>query len=93
MKLRESHGFFEICQTPELACQVTLQPIRHYTSLVDAAIIFSDILVVPQAMGMEVLMQPGPHFTHPLSVPGDVEKLNKLVDVNKELSMSLMQSR
>ncbi|KAK0453258.1 uroporphyrinogen decarboxylase [Armillaria borealis] len=89
MKLRESHGFFEICQTPELACQVTLQPIRHYTSLVDAAIIFSDILVVPQAMGMEVLMQPGPHFTHPLSVPGDVEKLNKLVDVNKELKKEL----
>ncbi|KAK0191311.1 Uroporphyrinogen decarboxylase [Armillaria mellea] len=85
MKVRESHGFFEICQTPELACQVTLQPIRHYTSLIDAAIIFSDILVVPQAMGMEVLMQPGPHFTHPLSVPGDVEKLNRVVDVNKEL--------
>ncbi|KIL00288.1 hypothetical protein PAXRUDRAFT_821832 [Paxillus rubicundulus Ve08.2h10] len=74
-KLREKHDFFEICQTPELAKQITLQPIDRYPDLIDAAIIFSDILVIPQAMGMEVLMNPGPFFTKPLEVPEDVQNL------------------
>lgn len=52
--LRKKHGFFEICRTPELAAEITLQPARRYKGLLDAAIIFSDILVIPQAMGMEV---------------------------------------
>ena len=52
--LRKKHGFFEICRTPELAAEITLQPIRRYKGLLDASIIFSDILVIPQAMGMEV---------------------------------------
>ena len=55
--ISEQNGFFTICRTPELACEVTLQPVRRYD--LDAAIIFSDILVVPQALGMEVLMKPG----------------------------------
>ena len=46
-----------MCQTPEYACEVTLQPIRRYD--MDASIIFSDILVVPQAMGMHCEMVPG----------------------------------
>ncbi|KAF9652105.1 uroporphyrinogen decarboxylase [Thelephora ganbajun] len=84
--VREKHGFFEICRTPHLACEITLQPIRRYSGLVDAAIIFSDILVVPQAMGMEVIMNPGPHFPDPLSTPEDAHtKLHKVVDVEKEL--------
>lgn len=62
-----------------------MQPIRRYSGLVDAAIIFSDILVVPQAMGMEVIMNPGPHFPHPLRTLEDMEKLPKTVDVEKEL--------
>lgn len=44
--VREEHNFFEICRTPELACEVTLQPIKRFK--LDAAIIFSDILVIPQ---------------------------------------------
>lgn len=83
--VREKHEFFEVCRTPHLACEITLQPIRRYTGLVDAAIIFSDILVVPQAMGMEVIMNPGPHFPDPLNTPEDVDKLHKVVDVQKEL--------
>jgi uroporphyrinogen decarboxylase len=74
-ELREKYDFFELCQDPELATQVTLQPIDRYPDLIDAAIIFSDILVIPQAMGMEVLMNPGPVFTRPLNVPEDVQDL------------------
>jgi len=83
--VRKEHEFFEICRTPELACEVTLQPIRRYAGLLDASIIFSDILVIPQAMGMEVLMAPGPHFPDPLVTPDDLDKLSKDVDVHKEL--------
>lgn len=57
LKFREKHSFFEICQTPALACEVTLMPTRRYD--LDAAIIFSDILVIPQALGMTVEMRPG----------------------------------
>ena len=85
MKVREKHEFFEVCRTPELATEVTMQPIRRYAGLLDAAIIFSDILVVPQAMGMEVLMNPGPHFPSPLRTPEDISKLKETVDVNTEL--------
>ncbi|KAF8897195.1 Uroporphyrinogen decarboxylase [Infundibulicybe gibba] len=84
-KVRESHEFFEVCRSPELATKITLQPIQRYTGLLDASIIFSDILVIPQAMGMEVLMNPGPFFPDPLVTPADTTKLSKVVDVNKEL--------
>ena len=55
IKLREKYDFFTRCQTPELATEITLQPVDQVG--VDAAIIFSDILVIPQAMGLEVLME------------------------------------
>jgi uroporphyrinogen decarboxylase len=84
-KVRAQHEFFEICRTPALATEITIQPIRRYSGLVDAAIIFSDILVVPQAMGMEVIMNPGPSFPEPLKTPDDVRRLRATVDVNKEL--------
>lgn len=85
--LREKHEFFEICRTPALACEITLQPIRRYSGLLDASIIFSDILVVPQAMGLVVEMLPGkgPHFPDPLNEPKDVARLKETVDVNTEL--------
>jgi len=57
IKLREKYDFFTRVQTPELACEITLQPVRQIG--VDAAIIFSDILVIPQAMGLTVLMEEG----------------------------------
>ncbi|KAL5527069.1 hypothetical protein ACEPAG_5860 [Sanghuangporus baumii] len=85
-EVRKKHEFFEVCRTPELATEVTLQPIRRYKGLLDAAIIFCDILVVPQAMGMEVLMNPGPSFPDPLRTPSDIPtKLKSKVDVKKEL--------
>ena len=84
---REKHDFFTICRTPELATLVTLQPINRYDGLFDASIIFSDILVIPQALGLEVEMieGKGPHFPSPLKEPADIDKLNKKVDVYKEL--------
>jgi len=57
IKLRNKYDFFTRVQTPELACEITLQPVDQVG--VDAAIIFSDILVIPQAMGLDVLMEEG----------------------------------
>ncbi|KAI8589527.1 Uroporphyrinogen decarboxylase [Geranomyces variabilis] len=84
---RAKHDFFTICRTPELACLVTLQPIDRYEGLLDASIIFSDILVVPQALGLEVQMVPakGPHFPDPLVDPSHLGRLKTDVDVNEEL--------
>jgi uroporphyrinogen decarboxylase len=85
-----SHDFFECCRSPEIASTLTLQPIERYAGLIDAAIIFSDILVIPQAMGMTVEMvdKKGPHFPQPLEAPDDgqyAKILSKKVDVAGEL--------
>jgi len=68
-------GFLDLCKNPELACEVTLQPIDILG--VDAAILFSDILVVPEAMGMELTFGTGegPQFPDPIRSRADVEKL------------------
>lgn len=89
-KLREEHEFFECCRNPELASEITLQPLRRYGNLLDAVIIFSDILVIPQAMGMTVEMHPGkgPVFPEPLKTPKDMEHL-KRVNVSKDLDYVL----
>ena len=73
--LRAKYGFFERCKTPELVCEITLQPVEQVG--VDAAIIFSDILVVPQAMGMEVQLveSVGPILPSPIRSLADIEKL------------------
>jgi uroporphyrinogen decarboxylase len=86
-KVKNGLDFFETCRNAEIASEITIQPIDRYDGLIDAAIIFSDILIIPQAMGMDVQMidKVGPHFTDPLREPKDLEKLNKEVDVLKEL--------
>ena len=61
----EKYSFKELMNTPELAAEVTLQPV-HLLG-VDAAILFSDILVIPEAMGMDLeFTEKGPRFGHPL---------------------------
>lgn len=84
-EVRMHHDFFTICRTPELACEITLQPLRRFN--LDAAIIFSDILVVPQALGMEVKMvnAVGPVLPTPLTRPEELSKLNFDVDVTQQL--------
>lgn len=82
--LREKYGFFERCQTPELACEITLQPIDIVG--VDAAILFSDILVVPQAMGLEVQLveSKGPWLPDPIKAESDLKRV-RIPDVNETL--------
>ncbi|MDX1433088.1 MAG: uroporphyrinogen decarboxylase [Gammaproteobacteria bacterium] len=76
--LRERAGsFLALCTTPELACEATLQPLARFD--LDAAIVFSDILTVPAAMGMklEFLEGEGPRFEAPLRDQRDVDALGR----------------
>jgi uroporphyrinogen decarboxylase len=75
IKLRNKYDFFTRVQTPELATQITLQPVDQVG--VDAAIIFSDILVIPQAMGLEVLMEEGkgPSLPKTIKTKKDIDAL------------------
>jgi len=76
-KARSKAGsFLKLCQTPELACEVTLMPIRRFA--LDAAILFSDILTIPDAMGLglDFLEGSGPKFSKPLSSFNDFENLS-----------------
>ena len=84
MKLKEKYSFFERCQRPELATEITIQPVEQVG--VDAAIIFSDILVVPQAMGLEVQMVEGkgPFLPDPIKRYDDLKRLRK-PDVHESL--------
>lgn len=74
--VREKAGdFMSLCRSPELACEVTLQPLRRYR--LDAAILFSDILTVPDAMGLGLYFETGegPRFERPLKTGSDIRKL------------------
>lgn len=85
---RKVSGFKELVETPELACEVTLQPVNFLG--VDAAIIFSDILVIPQAMGLkyDIVEDKGPLFEHTIRSDRDVEKL-RIADPIADLSYVL----
>lgn len=89
-KIRERAGdFLNLCKNPELACEVTLQPLRRYA--LDAAILFSDILTIPDAMGLGLYFAEGegPCFANPvhdvkiirdLQVPSITESLSYVMD-------------
>jgi len=75
-KIRAQAGsFLALAQTPDYACEVTLQPLKRFD--LDAAILFSDILTIPHAMGLGLSFQQGegPRFTHPVQSEADVRKL------------------
>lgn len=84
MELKKKYDFFTRCQTPELAAEITVQPIRRYG--MDAAILFSDILVIPQAMNVEVQMKEGigPWLPNPIRSQADVDKCI-VPDINESL--------
>jgi uroporphyrinogen decarboxylase len=84
IKLRNQYDFFTRVQTPELATAITLQPVDQVG--VDAAIIFSDILVIPQAMGLEVLMEEGKGPSLP-KVISNKKDIDALVTENVEESL------
>ncbi len=77
-------NFLAMCMNPEIACEVTLQPIDRYP--LDAAILFSDILTIPHAMnlGLEFETGEGPRFAHPVRSAADIEKL-PVPDPGREL--------
>ena len=84
MAIKDKYDFFTRCRTPELASEITMQPIRRFG--MDAAILFCDILVIPQAMNIKVEMKPnfGPYLPHPIRTQKDVD--NAVVpDVKTEL--------
>jgi len=92
IKLREKYDFFTRVETPELACEITLQPVDQVG--VDAAILFSDILVIPQALGLQVLLEEGKGPILPrtvqtaadvdaLTVEGAAERLHYVTDALK----------
>jgi len=73
---REKAGsFMQLCMTPELACEVTLQPLRRFP--LDAAILFSDILTIPDAMGLGLYFADGegPQFRKPVRTASDIRQL------------------
>jgi uroporphyrinogen decarboxylase len=76
-EVRAKHSFLEMCHTPKVAAEITLQPLRRFD--LDAAIIFSDILIFLPAMGMPVdFPKGGPVVEQPISSAADVEKLGPL---------------
>ncbi len=80
----QAGDFMSLCRNPELACEVTLQPLRRFK--LDAAILFSDILTVPDAMGLGLHFETGegPRFRRPVQTAADIKKLY-MPDVSAEL--------
>jgi uroporphyrinogen decarboxylase len=101
MVLKNKYDFFTRCQTPELATEITLMPIKQIG--LDASIIFSDILVIPQAMGVNVEMKNnfGPYIECPIRKKSDVinldiknveEKLNYVFEAIKMTKKELPEN-
>jgi uroporphyrinogen decarboxylase len=84
MKIRKKHDFITVCKTPELATEVTLQPIRRFGF--DAAILFSDILVIPEALGqnLEFLENHGPKLSPQILKDTDIKTL-EMQDIESRL--------
>ena len=72
---KEAGSFMNLCSNPELACEVTMQPIRRFN--LDAAILFSDILTIPDAMGLGLYFEEGegPKFKSPIGSSRDIKNL------------------
>lgn len=85
MAVRANHDFLSMCKTPELSAEVTIQPVDIIG--VDAAIIFSDILLLPEAMGMNLIVEEGrggPRFTNPIKSKNEISRVHD-ADCGKDL--------
>ena len=80
---KRAGNFLALCKTPELACEVAMQPIDRYE--LDAAILFSDILTIPDALGLGLQFSEGegPSFKSPISSMTDVERIANLTPMNE----------
>ena len=80
----QAGSFLDLCKNADLACEVTLQPLERYP--MDAAILFSDILTIPDAMGLGLYFEEGegPRFERTVRTAADVDKLF-VPDPNQEL--------
>lgn len=78
--------FMSLCSNPQLACEVTLQPLERYPQI-DAAILFSDILTIPDAMGLGLYFEAGegPRFKKPIATEADIEAL-PVINTQQDLS-------
>lgn len=81
---KQAGDFMSLCKNPELACEVTMQPLRRFN--LDAAILFSDILTIPDAMGLGLhfVTGEGPKFERPVQTAADIKKLG-LPDAESDL--------
>ena len=81
----QAGDFMSLCKNTELACEVTLQPLERYE--MDAAILFSDILTIPDAMGLGLYFETGegPKFRKPVRTEADIEAL-EVIDTASDLS-------
>ncbi len=95
---KKAGDFLSLCQNPELACEVTLQPLERFP--LDAAILFSDILTIPDAMGLGLYFEEGegPRFRHPvqdkaaidaLPIPDPEEELRYVMDAVRTIRREL----
>jgi len=87
--LRDKYDFFTRCETPELAAEITVQPIRIVKP--DAAILFSDILVIPRAMGIHVELKDnlGPQIPNPIRT---MEQVNQVIVPNIEETLGYVMN-
>lgn len=85
MAIKAKHTFMEMCQTPEIATEVTLLPIKQMP--VDAAILFADILLVlePLGVGFEFTKDHGPRINQPIRTPADVDRVATSIDAEHSL--------
>ena len=97
----QAGDFMSLCKNPELACEVTLQPLRRYP--LDAAILFSDILTIPDAMGLGLSfgVGEGPRFSKPirdfldvvhLPIPDPEQELRYVMDAVRTIRRELQGS-
>jgi uroporphyrinogen decarboxylase len=98
---KRAGDFLSLCKSPDLACEVTLQPLARYD--LDAAILFSDILTIPDAMGLGLYFEAGegPRFERPLreewaindlSAPDPYDHLNYVMDAVRTIRRALDNS-